>query len=179
MYKRQIGEDILENLKTIKSIPKKLEDKDIPHLLEIRCEVFIGKKDFSKIKNKFANPRNAAGGSLRQKNPKETSKIPLKYFAYGFGLVEPMIFNTQLKFLKKISSWGFSVNPLSKLISNFEEFEKQHQKIDSLRSSLDYDIDGLVFKVNDLNLQKRLGSTSNAPRWAMACLLYTSPSPRD
>ncbi len=163
-----IGEDILENLKTIKSIPKKLEDKDIPHLLEIRCEVFIGKKDFSKIKNKFANPRNAAGGSLRQKNPKETSKIPLKYFAYGFGLVEPMIFNTQLKFLKKISSWGFSVNPLSKLISNFEEIEKQHQKIDSLRSSLDYDIDGLVFKVNDLNLQKRLGSTSNAPRWAMA-----------
>ena len=163
-----IGEDILENLKTIKSIPKKLEDKDIPHLLEIRCEVFIGKKDFSKIKNKFANPRNAAGGSLRQKNPKETSKIPLKYFAYGFGLVEPMIFNTQLKFLKKISSWGFSVNPLSKLISNFEEIEKQHQKIDSLRSSLDYDIDGLVFKVNDLNLQKRLGSTSNAPRWAIA-----------
>ena len=164
----KIGEDILENLKTIKSIPKKLEDKDIPDLLEIRCEVFIGKKDFSKIKNNFANPRNAAGGSLRQKNPKETSKIPLKYFAYGFGLVEPMIFYTQSNFLKKISSWGFSVNPLSKSIGNLEEIEKQHQKIDSLRSSLDYDIDGLVFKIDDLNLQKRLGSTSNAPRWAIA-----------
>jgi DNA ligase (NAD+) len=162
------GEDILENLKTIKSIPKKIEGKEIPHLLEIRCEIFIGKTDFNKIKDNFANPRNAAGGSLRQKDPKETSKIPLKYFAYGFGAVESMNFKTQSRFLKKISEWGFLTNPLSRKIRGINEIENQHKKIDNLRSSLDYDIDGLVYKVNDLDLQKRLGNTSNAPRWAIA-----------
>ena len=96
------GEDILENLKTIKGIPKKIEGKGIPNLLEIRCEVFIGKKDFKEIKDNFANPRNAAGGSLRQKDPKETSKIPLKYFAYGFGAIETMDFKTQSNFLKRL-----------------------------------------------------------------------------
>ena len=162
------GEDILENLKTIRTLPKKINGIDVPNLIEIRCEVFISKKDFIKIKEKFANPRNAAGGSLRQKDPRETSKIPLKYFAYGFGAVEPMIFRTQKEFLKKINNWGFSTNPLSETISGIEDIVKQHQKIDDLRSSLDYDIDGLVYKVNDLNLQKRLGNTSNAPRWAIA-----------
>ena len=162
------GEDILENLKTIRTLPKKINGTDVPNLLEIRCEVFISKKDFIKIKEKFANPRNAAGGSLRQKDPRETSKIPLKYFAYGFGAVDPMIFTTQKEFLKKINNWGFSTNPLSETISGVEDIVKQHQKIDDLRSSLDYDIDGLVYKVNDLNLQKRLGNTSNAPRWAIA-----------
>ena len=162
------GEDILENLKTIRTLPKKINGTDVPNLLEIRCEVYISKKDFIKIKEKFANPRNAAGGSLRQKDPRETSKIPLKYFAYGFGAVEPMIFTTQKEFLKKINNWGFSTNPLSETISGIEDIVKQHQKIDDLRSSLDYDIDGLVYKVNDLNLQKRLGNTSNAPRWAIA-----------
>ena len=162
------GEDILENLKTIRTLPKKINGTDVPNLLEIRCEVFISKKDFIKIKEKFANPRNAAGGSLRQKDPRETSKIPLKYFAYGFGAVEPMTFTTQKEFLKKINNWGFSTNPLSEIISGIEDIVKQHQKIDDLRSSLDYDIDGLVYKVNDLNLQKRLGNTSNAPRWAIA-----------
>ena len=162
------GEDILENLKTIRTLPKKINGTDVPNLLEIRCEVFISKKDFIKIKEKFANPRNAAGGSLRQKDPRETSKIPLKYFAYGFGAVDPMIFTTQKEFLKKINNWGFSTNPLSETISGIEDIVKQHQKIDDLRSSLDYDIDGLVYKVNDLNLQKRLGNTSNAPRWAIA-----------
>lgn len=163
-----VGEDILENLKTISKIPKKIEDKDVPNLLEIRCEIFIGKSDFQDIKNKFANPRNAAGGSLRQKDPNETSKIPLKYFAYGFGAIEPMKFSTQLEFLKKINDWGFSTNPLSLKLTSLDQIEKQHKKIDSLRSSLDYDIDGLVYKVNDLKLQKRLGTTSNAPRWAIA-----------
>ena len=162
------GEDILENLKTISKIPKNIKGDDIPRLLEIRCEVFIGKKDFFKIKEKFANPRNAAGGSLRQKDPRETSKIPLKYFAYGFGAIEPMKFINQSEFLSKISSWGFSVNPLSEITSNIDEIEKKHNVIDAQRSSLDYDIDGLVFKVNNLNLQKRLGSTSSSPRWAIA-----------
>ena len=162
------GEDILENLKTISSIPKKIKSKEIPDLFEIRCEIYIGKKDFDNIKNKFANPRNAAGGSLRQKNSKETSKIPLKYFAYGFGAVEPMKFLKQSEFLEKIYKWGFVVNPLSSIINGITEVEKNHLKIDSLRSTLDYDIDGLVYKVNDLSLQKRLGNTSNSPRWAIA-----------
>ncbi len=162
------GEDILENLKTISSIPIKISGNNIPKLLEIRCEIFISKKDFEKLKNNFANPRNAAGGSLRQKNPLQTAKIPLKYFAYGFGTVEPMVFKNQNQFLEQLNIWGFITNSLSKKIVNFSDVEKHHKEIDQLRSSLDYDIDGLVYKVNDLNLQKRLGNTSNSPRWAIA-----------
>ena len=163
-----VGEDILENLKTIAKIPKKIQSSNIPKLIEIRCEIYIGKRDFINIKDKFANPRNAAGGSLRQKNPKETSKIPLKYFAYGFGTVIPAIFKKQSEFLEKIKNWGFIINPLSKAVNGIEEIEKEHKKIESLRSSLDYDIDGLVFKVNDVSLQNRLGNTSHSPRWATA-----------
>ncbi len=163
-----IGEDILENLKTIKEIPKDISRQNVPKLLEIRCEIFIGKKDFYILKDKFANPRNAAGGSLRQKNPKDTSKIPLKYFAYGFGVIQPMIFEKQSEFLKRLNSWGFLTNPLSKNVKGIDEIEKQHKSLDSIRSSLDYDIDGLVFKVDDLKLQQRLGNTSNSPRWAIA-----------
>ena len=162
------GEDILPNLRTISSIPKKLVTTNVPKLLEIRCEIYIGKKDFNKIKNNFANPRNAASGSLRQKNPIETSKIPLKYFAYGFGAVNPMKFKKQSEFLETIKKWNFIINPLSQIINDLDEAEKQHEKIDEIRSSLDYDIDGLVYKVNDLSLQKRLGNTSNSPRWAIA-----------
>ena len=162
------GEDILENLKTIKSIPKIIKATDIPDLLEIRCEVYISKKDFLKIKGKFANPRNAAGGSLRQKDSKVTSKIPLKYFAYGYGVVQPMVFKKQSEFLKKIKQWGFEINTLSKISRGIDEIQNHHNEIDKLRSSLNYDIDGLVYKINDLNLQKRLGNTSNAPRWAIA-----------
>ena len=164
----QIGEDILENLKTIEDIPKKIFSEDLPNLLEIRCEIFIGKKDFKKMSDKFANPRNAAGGSLRQKNSNETSKIPLKYFAYGFGKISPMIFKTQNEFLEKIKKWKFKTNPLSKSVIGLKEIQKSHEDVEKLRSSLDYDIDGLVYKVNDLSLQKRLGNTSNSPRWAIA-----------
>ena len=163
-----IGEDILENLKTINEIPKKIKGNNVPSLFEVRGEIYIGKKNFDNIKGNFANPRNAAGGSLRQKDPKETSKIPLKYFAYGFGAIEPMIFKTQSEFLEKIKSWGFSINPLGKIVKSLDEIEAQHLYIDSIRSSLDYDIDGLVYKVNDLKLQSRLGNTSNSPRWAIA-----------
>ena len=162
------GEDILENLKTIKEIPKVIKDNNIPSLLEIRGEIYIGKKDFENIKGNFANPRNAAGGSLRQKDPNATAKIPLKYFAYGFGTIRPMSFNTQSEFLEKIKKWGFSINPLCKEVKNLKEIEAQHSYIDSLRASLDYDIDGLVYKVNNLKLQERLGNTSNSPRWAIA-----------
>ena len=85
-------------MKTINSIPKKISGENIPKILEIRAEIFIGKRDFENLKDNFANPRNAAGGSLRQKDPRETSKIPLKYFAYGFGVVQPMVFRTQSEF---------------------------------------------------------------------------------
>ena len=163
-----VGEDILENLKTINEIPKKIKGNNVPSLFEIRGEIYIGKKDFDNIKGNFANPRNAAGGSLRQKDSRETSKIPLKYFAYGFGAIEPMIFATQSEFLEKIKNWGFSINPLSKTVKNLDEIEAQHSYVDSIRSSLDYDIDGLVYKVNDLKLQSRLGNTSSSPRWAVA-----------
>jgi len=163
-----VGEDILQNLMTIKGIPKKILDKNIPKILEIRGEVYIGKKDFENLKNNFANPRNAAGGSLRQKDSKQTLKIPLKYFAYGFGVIEPMIFKTQSEFLNKIMRWGFSINPNNQIVNGLEEIEKQYQSIDNIKSSLDYDIDGLVYKVNNLELQSRLGNTSSSPRWAIA-----------
>ena len=162
------GEDILDNIKTIKQIPHKIIGKNIPKILEIRGEVYIGKKDFEKIKEKFANPRNAAGGSLRQKNSFITAKIPLQFFAYAFGKVDPLIFKNQTDFLKKIGEWGFKTNPLNYLAKNITEIESQHIKIEKSRSSLDYDIDGMVIKINDLKLQSRLGNTSNSPRWAIA-----------
>ncbi len=166
-----IGEDILENLKTISDIPKKISNdkkKDLPELIEIRGEVYIGKKDFDKLKNKFANPRNAAGGSLRQKDYKETKKIPLKFFAYGLGEIRPLNFKTQSEFLNNLKFWGFKVNPHNKVVKNLNDIELQHKNIEAIRSSLDYDIDGIVYKIDEFDLQKRLGSTSNSPRWATA-----------
>ena len=164
----ETGEDILQNLMTINEIPKNIQDDDVPKVLEVRGEVYIGKKDFRVIKDNFANPRNAAGGSLRQKNPKDTAKIPLKFFAHGFGVINPMIFKTQSEFIDKINQWGFSVNLNNKLVKNLKEIENHHISIEKIRSSLDYDIDGLVYKINNIKLQSRLGNTSNSPRWAIA-----------
>ena len=164
----EIGEDILENLKTIKEIPHSIISSTVPKILEIRGEVYIGKQDFEKIKDKFANPRNAAGGSLRQKESASTAKIPLKFLAYGFGQVEPFIFKKQSEFLKKINEWGFKTNPYNFLAKNIKEINDQYNKIERIRSNLDYDIDGLVIKIDDLSLQARLGNTSNSPRWAIA-----------
>ena len=164
----ETGEDILENLKTIKQIPHSIKGKDIPKTFEIRGEVYIGNKDFEKIKNKFANPRNAAGGSLRQKDSSVTANIPLQFFAYGFGEVEPFVFKKQSDYLKKINNWGFKTNPYNFLAKDIKEIENQYNKIEKIRSNLDYDIDGLVVKIDDLFLQARLGSTSHSPRWAIA-----------
>ncbi len=160
------GENITENLATIKDIPKKLLDP--PEILEVRGEVYIGKKDFEKIKDKFANPRNAAGGSLRQKNSSETAKIPLKFFAYGIGEVKPKLFKKQSDLLKRLKTWGFPINELCETLNNTDEIEKNHIKLENLRSNLDYDVDGVVYKVNNLDFQERLGSTANSPRWAIA-----------
>ena len=162
------GEDILENLKTIKQIPHKILGKNVPKILEIRGEVYIGKKDFEKIKENFANPRNAAGGSLRQKDSTATAKIPLQFLAYAFGEIEPLTFKYQADFLKEINEWGFKTNSHNYLAKNITEIENQYNKIEKIRSNLDYDIDGLVIKINDLHLQARLGNTSNSPRWAIA-----------
>ena len=164
----KVGEDILKNLMTIKDIPKKIENKNIPKILEIRGEVYIGKKDFKKLESKFANPRNAAGGSLRQKNFNETAKIPLKFFAHGLGVIEPLIFKTQSQFIEKIKNWGFKTNPLNIVLKDLSEIKNYHYETEQQRSNLDYDIDGIVFKINDLALQYRLGNTSNSPRWAIA-----------
>jgi len=160
------GENITENLATINEIPKKLVNA--PEVIEVRGEVYIGKKDFEKLKDKFANPRNAAGGSLRQKNSQETKKIPLKFFAYGIGEISSETFTKQTDLLKKLENWKFPINSHCKTIKSVDEIEKNHAELESLRSSLDYDLDGIVYKVNNLKFQERLGSTSNSPRWAIA-----------
>ncbi len=162
------GELITNNLKTIKNIPHYIKNSTIPKEIEIRGEVFIEKKDFEKIKDKFANARNAASGSLRQKDPKETSKIPLKFIAYTFGFVSEDKFKNQSDFLKELKSWGFLISEYNKIIKSINELIVFHQEFEKKRFDLKYDIDGLVYKVNNIQLQKRLGFTSNAPRWAIA-----------
>ena len=164
----KIGEVITENLKTIKDIPIEVKSNDFPNEIEIRGEVFIKKKDFLKIKDKFANPRNAASGSLRQKNPEETKKIALNFIAYTFGYISNDNFRYQSEFLKALDKWGFKTNKDNKILNSISQLSKYHSRFEEVRFDLDYDIDGLVYKVNDLNLQKRLGFTSNAPRWAIA-----------
>ena len=162
------GEDITNNLKTISDIPKKINKPNFPKILEVRGEVYISKFDFKKISKNFANPRNAAGGSLRQKDYKETKKIPLKFIAYGFGIVNPMNFEKQTEYLKLLKNWGFKTSHLTKLLSSIEEIEENHKTIEKMRSDIDFDLDGLVYKVDDLKLQKRLGFVSNSPRGAIA-----------
>ena len=162
------GEDITENLKTINDIPKKISSKDFPEYIDIRGEVFIKNSKFDKLKDKFANPRNAASGSLRQKNPKDTEKIPLNFIAYTFGFEKGLNVENQFDFLKKLDDWGFKTNPLNKLISGIDNLFLNYHDIEKQRSNLDFDIDGIVYKINEFELQKRLGNVANAPRWAIA-----------
>jgi DNA ligase, NAD-dependent len=164
----EYGEDITENLLTIKDIPQILHGENIDKEFEIRGEVYIGKKDFEKIKNDFANPRNAAGGSLRQKDSKKTALIPLKFFAHSIGDIDEKKFKTHINFLNFCKKIGFKINPLTKTFSSADELIKSYLYVEEIRASLDYDIDGIVYKVNDLTLQKRLGSLSSSPRWAIA-----------
>ena len=163
-----VGEDITENLRTIKDIPKKILEKDFPKEIDIRGEVFIQNSDFKNLKEKFANPRNAASGSLRQKNPDYTAKIPLKFIAYTFGYERGLNIENQYEYLKKLSQWGFQTNPFNKLITGIKNLIKNYNQIEKKRASIDYDIDGIVYKINDFKLQKRLGSVANSPRWAIA-----------
>ena len=162
------GEDITENLKTIKDIPKYISDKNFPEEIDIRGEVYIRNKDFETIKNKFANPRNAASGSLRQKNPNETSKIPLRFIAYTYGFSKELNIVTQSEFLKNLKFWGFKINEYNKIIKGVDNLIKNHKNLEEKRKGIDFDIDGIVYKVNDFDLQTRLGFATNAPRWAIA-----------
>ena len=162
------GEDITTNLETIKDIPKKILSKDFPEEIDIRGEVFIQNSDFVKLKDKFANPRNAASGTLRQKDSDETKKIPLKFIAYTYGFEKGLKINNQTDYLKKLSDWGFKTNPFNKLITGVKNLIKNYNEVEKVRANLDFDIDGIVYKINDFNLQKRLGNVANAPRWAIA-----------
>ncbi|MDA9631271.1 NAD-dependent DNA ligase LigA, partial [Candidatus Pelagibacter sp.] len=162
------GEDITANIATIKNIPKQILSKDFPEEIDIRGEVFIQNSDFEVLKEKFANPRNAASGSLRQKNPNETKKIPLKFIAYTFGFEKGLKIKNQFEFLKKLNDWGFKTNPFNKLIKGVKNLLTNYNQIEKKRTEIDFDIDGIVYKINDFKLQKRLGNVANAPRWAVA-----------
>ena len=162
------GEDITTNLSTIKDIPKLIRSSDFPDEIDIRGEVFIQNSDFENLKNNFANPRNAASGSLRQKNSEDTKKIPLKFIAYTYGYAKNLNIRNQFDFLKKLSAWGFKTNPLNKLVTGIENLVENYNEVEKYRMNLDFDIDGIVYKVNDFKLQRRLGNVANAPRWAVA-----------
>ena len=162
------GEDITQNLKTIKDIPLEITKSNFPEEIDIRGEVFIENDDFKKINNKFANPRNAASGSLRQKNSLITAKIPLKFIAYTYGYEKKMNINNQISFLENLKLWGFKTNPFNKKITGVKNLILNHKELEEKRKELAFDIDGIVYKVNDFDLQKRLGFAANAPRWAIA-----------
>jgi DNA ligase (NAD+) len=162
------GEDITENLRTIKDIPLEITESNFPKEIDIRGEVFIENDDFKKIKEKFANPRNAASGSLRQKNSLITAKIPLKFIAYTHGYEKNMNIDNQTSFLKNLKLWGFKTNPLNKRIIGVKNLVLNHKELEQKRKELAFDIDGIVYKVDNFEMQKRLGFAANAPRWAIA-----------
>ncbi|MBE6445738.1 MAG: NAD-dependent DNA ligase LigA [Alphaproteobacteria bacterium] len=168
------GEDITENLKTIKQLPLKIENA--PAILEVRGEVYMSKADFFELneryanegKKTFANPRNAAAGSLRQLDAKITAERNLSLFAYTWGEVSQKPWKTQEEFFTYLKNWGFPVNPNNKLCQNIAELEANFAHLMEIRSSLPYDIDGMVYKVNSIELQERLGFLTRTPRWAIA-----------
>ncbi len=177
-----VGEDATLNFKTIKDIPQKLKGTNIPDLIEIRGEVYISKEDFLKLNEErqaagedlFANPRNAAAGSLRQLDSRITAARPLKFFAYSLSSNLPHI-PTQQALLKQLEEWGFPTAHLTMLCHNLADIHQYYQRVYHERSALDYDIDGVVYKVNSMDLQAALGFIARAPRWAIA---YKFPAQR-
>ena len=135
------GEDITNNLATIKDIPKKIISKNFPKEIDIRGEVFIQNSDFKSLNKKFANPRNAASGSLRQKDPEETRKIPLKFIAYTHGYEKGLNIKNQFDYLKKLNEWGFKTNSLNSLITGVKNLLTNYEKIEKKRTELNFDID--------------------------------------
>ncbi|HWE78000.1 MAG TPA: NAD-dependent DNA ligase LigA, partial [Pseudolabrys sp.] len=170
-----IGEDVSANLRTMKSVPVKLRG-DAPALIEIRGEVFMTKADFLAMNDAqakagqkvFANPRNAAAGSLRQLDAKITAGRPLSLFAYAMGEASAQVAATHWEYLQRLRKWGFDVNPLSERIPDEAAAAAFQAKMTAERASLGYDIDGVVYKIDDLALQRRLGFVGRAPRWAIA-----------
>ncbi len=169
------GEDITANMKTVKGLPHTIEGK-APALIDIRGEVYMTKADFlamnatqeKKGSKVFANPRNAAAGSLRQLDPNITAERPLKVFCYAYGVLEGMSWDTHWDFLMQLEDWGFPVNERTTLCASVEDMIKAYDKLGAERANLAYDIDGIVYKVNRKDLQERLGFVSRAPRWATA-----------
>ncbi len=172
----QVGEDVTRNVETIADVPKKLDGKDWPKRIDIRGEIYIGREDFANLnaeqaeKNQkvFANPRNAAAGSLRQLDPTITAARPLRMFAYAWGDADTLPGDRQKAVLEAFGRWGFQVNPLTRLCATTDEMLRHYQEIFETRAELDYDIDGVVYKVNRLDYQERLGFVSRSPRWAVA-----------
>jgi DNA ligase (NAD+) len=169
-----IGENVTENAKTISDIPHEIDNA--PEILEVRGEVYMSHQDFAALNEQqtakggklFANPRNAAAGSLRQLDSTITASRPLRFFAYAWGQLSDPVSDTQIGFVKRMADFGFSTNPLTKTCSGPEMLMAHYQDIQEQRPLLGYDIDGVVYKVNDLQMQGKLGFRSTTPRWAIA-----------
>ncbi len=173
----QFGEDVTLSLRTINNIPKEISQLQNIEIFEVRGEIYMNKDDFLNLNNKrkknneslFANPRNAASGSLRQLDKKIVKERKLKFFAYTYGeLSKKILFKSQSEFLDKIRNYGFPTNDNFKVCRNFEDVELFYNKIEKIRDNLKYDIDGIVYKINSLDIQKRLGLVGRSPRWAIA-----------
>ncbi len=170
------GEDVTANVKTLEDVPKKLKGKSVPPVCEVRGEIYMTKHAFLALNKRqaenggqvFANPRNSAAGSLRQKDPSITASRPLGFFAYAWGEMSDMPADTQSGMIKWFGSCGFKTNPLTKMCRSVEALLQFHREIEAQRATLDYDIDGVVYKVDRLDWQERLGFVSRTPRWAIA-----------
>jgi DNA ligase (NAD+) len=171
-----VGEDVTANVKTLADIPHRLKGKGVPAVCEVRGEVYMTKHAFLALNQRqaesggqiFANPRNSAAGSLRQKDAAITASRPLGFFAYGWGEISDMPADTQSGMIKWFGACGFKTNPLTKICRSVEALLKFHREIEAQRATLDYDIDGVVYKVDRLDWQQRLGFVSRSPRWAIA-----------
>ena len=170
------GEDVTANIRTLEDVPKELKGRLVPKICEVRGEVYMTKHAFLALNERqkeaggqiFANPRNSAAGSLRQKDPKITAVRPLGFFAYAWGEMSEMPEDTQSGMIKWFEGCGFKTNPLTKLCRSTDELIAFHKKIEDGRAKLDYDIDGVVYKVDRIDWQERLGFVSRSPRWAIA-----------
>jgi DNA ligase (NAD+) len=170
------GEDVTANIRTLEDVPQKLKGRNVPDVCEVRGEVYMTKKAFLALNERqktagdtiFANPRNSAAGSLRQKDPSITASRPLGFFAYAWGEMSAMPENTQSGMIHWFERCGFKTNPLTKLCHSVDQLIEFHRKIEEQRAELDYDIDGVVYKVDRIDWQERLGFVSRTPRWGIA-----------